>query len=148
MGVSFCYFPPKEIGFIGELQKRAEREGFCDSIRTGQSRAVLSGFPRGLCTGERGRCCLVTPALALGSLLAAEPDTSAVLRNQRSGASSGRWFLVDFLLELQVPYLVCEPPSSVELRNSAPSLLCVFKHVGLGPPGVKDGTSLIVTSFS
>lgn len=71
-----------------------------------------------------------------------------VLGDQRSGASSGRWFLVDFLLKLQVPYLVCEPPSSVELRNAAPSLLCVFKHVGLGPPGVKDRTSLIVTLFS
>lgn len=68
--------------------------------------------------------------------MAAEPGTGAVLGDQRSGASSGRCFLVDFLLELQVSYLVCEPPSSVELRNSAPSLLCDFKHVGLGPPRV------------
>lgn len=90
----------------------------------------------------------MTSALALCFLLAAEPGTGVVLGDQRSGASSGRWFLVDFLLKLQVPYLVCEPPSSVELRNAAPSLLCVFKHVGLGPPGVKDRTSLIVTLFS
>lgn len=47
------------------------------------------------------------------------------------GASSGSWFLVDVSLGLQVPYLLCAPPSSVEL--SAPAFQC-GKRVAPGPP--------------
>lgn len=119
-GFYLCCSPHPGIGFIGEQR----RKGSVTALTLDSPTQWLCDFTRGAVYWGRGDGCPVALASALGPLLAVQLDPAAVFGDQSSGGSSVSWFLVPFLLELQVPHLAREPPSLVELRNCPLSPVC------------------------